>query len=118
MNTITVPKADLLEVLRQNLDTHAANVERAREVYREKIIAELDLRLEEAKTGKDIDPGFLHYLPIPRDYTEEYERAIQQVGWEVRDVVELEPGDFNRYVRDEWEWGHQFRASTASYLTQ
>lgn len=118
MNTITVNKTDLLVALVANMETHAATVAQARDIYRERIIAELDKRLAEAKTGDDIDPGFLHRLPIPRDFTEDYVRAVEQVKWEVGDTVTLTPGDFNRYILDEWEWGHQFEAATASYLTK
>jgi predicted phage-related endonuclease len=117
MNTITVKKDELLDTLRTNRQRHGDKVAQARAKYREKIIEELDRRLAEAKSGRDIDPGFLHRLPIPRDYSQEYDRAVEQLEWEVGETVELDPDDFNRYVRDEWEWHNQFVGSTQVYLT-
>lgn len=116
MNTIMVNKQELLDALTANRAVHRGKVTKSREGYREKIIKELDKRLAEAKRGRDIDPGFLHRLPIPRDFTEEYDRAIDQVQREVRDEIELGPADFNRYFRDEWEWLQAFATSNASYL--
>lgn len=115
-NTITVEKSRLIKTLNENKVKHAEKVAKAREVYRQKIIEELDKRLQEAKKGGDIDPGFLHRLPIPLDYTDEYERAIDQYEWELAPQIELTRQDFNRFVRDEWEWQQQFMASSAAYI--
>jgi hypothetical protein len=57
MNTITVKKDELLDTLRTNRQRHGDKVAQARAKYREKIIEELDRRLAEAKSGRDIDPG-------------------------------------------------------------
>ena len=113
---ITVDKVALIAKLKENRDGHAGKVAKAREVYRERVIEELGRRLEEAQTGRDIDPGFLHRLPIPRDYTVEYDRAIDQYEWEKSDVVELTTTNFNRFVRDEWDWHDAFVGSTQTYL--
>jgi len=115
---ITVNKTELLARLSSNRESHAAKVAKARQVYRAKIVEELDRRLGEAKSGRDIDPGFLHRLPIPRDFTEEYDRAIDQYSWHVEDTVELTRQDFNRYVRDEWEWVRAFTDSNSVYLAE
>jgi hypothetical protein len=118
MRTVTVNKTDLVKKLRENRTQHAGKVNTARGIYRQKVVAELEIRLEQAKNGRDIDPGFLHLLPIPRDYTEEYDRALAVCEWEVGAEIQLTQEDFNRYVLDQWEWHQAFAASTAVYLAE
>jgi hypothetical protein len=116
--TVTVKKDELLARLQAGKTEHSAKVVRSQEVYRSRIVAELDARLKDARGGKNIDPGFLHLLPVPRDFTAEYDRAIARYTWEVADQVQLSEQDFNRYVLDEWEWQNQFFASTSAYLAE
>ena len=35
---------------------------------------------------------------------------------DVRDTVTLSSNDFERFVRDRWEWQQSFKTNTASYL--
>ena len=115
---INIEKQALLAKLHENRAAHVDKVTRARAAYHDRVIAELEDRLAAAKRGNDIDPGFLHLLPIPRDYTLEYDRAIDQYEWEVKDTVELSREEFNRYVRDEWQWNDQFIATSEIYLAE
>lgn len=112
--TVTVPKAKLLDTLRVNQRTHRDTFLRAQEKYRERVIAELDRRLADARAGGRIDLGFR--LPEPVDYTGNYDTAIAMVEWEVGDTVTLSAGDFERYVLDQWEWAGVFATSTRAYV--
>lgn len=114
MQTVTVNKERLLEALRTNKKEHREVFLKAQEGYRAKVIEVLDQRLKDAREGNQIDLMFR--LPEPRDYTEEYEQAIQMTEWSVGDEVEISQDDFRRYVLNDWEWKHQFVASTQAYV--
>ena len=113
MDTITVPKDDLIRTLRENRDAHLEIFEKAQVVYREQMIAELDRALEEAKNGGKIRRGFS--LPVPEDHTEDFDTAIQMLEWDKNNTVVLSTREFRMYVQNEWGWQAAFAANTMSY---
>lgn len=115
---VKVSKDQLITALKLNKEIHVQQVLESRAKYREMVVAELDQRLSEAKAGGDIDPGFLHKLPIPRDFSNEYDRAIDRFTWHTEPYVYLDTQDFNRFVRNEWEWHREFVASSSMYLSK
>ncbi len=114
MESITVPKAKLLETIRTNRKEHRSQFLEAQARYRETVIAELDKRLESARSNGPINLGFS--LPEPVDYTDSYDTAIRMLEWEMEDTITLAEHDFQRYVLNKWEWARAFAANTQSYL--
>lgn len=114
MNTITVNKARLIETLIHNRDEHRSIFEKAQEVYRERMIEELDRALSEAKAGRKIIRAFS--LPVPEDHTEDFTTAIEMMDWETGDEVELDQLTFQTYVQNQWRWAASFAGSTQVYL--
>ncbi|KKL71557.1 hypothetical protein LCGC14_2093750 [marine sediment metagenome] len=114
MNKITVEKVELLEVLRTNRATHRAKFDKAQEVYRERVIRELETSLRRARAGDRVE----HYirLPIPEDHTDDYNRVVEMLEMHKYDSVELTQSEFQCYVQDEWGWLKTFAANTTSYL--
>lgn len=115
METITVKKDQLLATIKENREAHREQFLKAQEKYRERVIEELDARLEQARNGGRINLGFA--LPEPVDYTDSYDTAIGMLEWEIGDEITLEEADFKRYVLNKWEWARMFAANTASYLS-
>lgn len=116
MNTITVKKSDLLDILRKNRESHRETFVKAQEVYRKAVIAELDRMLAEARNGDKIRRAFS--LPEPEEHTEDYDMAIAMLEMDVGEEVELNRGEFATYVMDEWGWQMSFAANTSSYVTR
>jgi hypothetical protein len=116
MQEITVNKAELVAKLQANRDEHRSMFIKAQEIYREKMIEELDRALEEARRGDRIRRAFS--LPVPEDHTEEFDTAIEMLQWETADEVLLSQSDFMRYVQNRWQWQASFAANTASYLAE
>lgn len=114
MQNITVSKGKLLETLQTQRDEHRALFLQAQDVFREKVIQVLDERLAAARAGRKID--LYISLPEPRDYTEEFDRAIAMVEWAEGTSIDLTERDFQRYVLNSWEWAGAFAASTQSYI--
>lgn len=111
----TVPKDKLLTKMRANREAHHAKYKEATESYRLAAIAALTEQLDHAHAREPFNLSFA--LPLPRDFTEEYDRAIEFFEWDTDEQVVLDRASFNRYVLDEWEWANQFMASTAAYLS-
>jgi hypothetical protein len=116
MDTIRVKKDDLIATLRGNRDIHRETFLKAQDVYREKVIAAFEERLEAARNGEKI----LTYinLPEPEDHTDAFNTAINMLEWEIGDEVDLDRRDFQRFVQNQWEWGASFAANTGSYLVE
>lgn len=114
MNTITVNKQRLIETLVHNKDEHRAIFEKAQEVYRQRMVEELDRALAEAKAGRKIVRAFS--LPVPEDHTDDFTTAIEMMEWETADEVELEQSDFQCYVQNQWRWRASFAGNTQAYL--
>src|SRR4051812_16946540 len=100
MQEITVDKAELVAKLQANRDEHRSMFIKAQEIYREKMIAELDRALHEARQGDKIRRAFS--LPVPEDHTDEFDTAIEMLQWETAGEVLLSQSDFMRYVQNRW----------------
>lgn len=115
MNTVKVRKADLIATITANRDEHRETFLAAQKKFRERVIEELDRRLEEARRGKHIKLSI--DLPEPVDYTEEYQRALDMLEWEISDEVELDQQGFAQLVRNEWSWARMWAANSLTYTS-
>lgn len=116
MNPITVDKEALRATLQKNRDEHRTIFEKAQDVYRQQMVAELDRALDDAKNGRKIRRVFS--LPVPEDFTAEFDTAIEMLEWALGETIELDPRDFQQYVQNQWSWNDRFVASTTSYLAE
>lgn len=116
MDTVTVDKAELLKTIRENRENHRQVFNDAVEVYREKMIAELDSMLEDAKAGRKIRRAIS--MPEPEDHTRDYDRVIKMLEMSVDSQIEIEEQEFNWYVMDQWQWNASFNTSTVAYAAQ
>ena len=114
--TVKVEKQRLIDTITENRAEHRSQFLEAQQVYRERVIEELDRRLHEVRDGKPISLGFR--LPEPVDYTQEYDQALAALDWEVEDHVHLGQDEFNRLVLNHWEWAGMFAANTQAYLAE
>lgn len=113
MRTVKVYKDALITKITANRAEHKDIVAAAQVKYRERVIEELDKRLADAKAGRKIDIAIS--LPMPTDFTAEYDNALAQLDWEVDDQVELDEDDFNQLVLNQWRWAAQFKGTSLAY---
>ena len=114
MSPITVDKAQLIQTLRHNRDQHQAIFEKAMDVYRAKMIEELENRVAEIKKGSKIRRGFS--LPEPENHTVDFDYAIEMLELDKGDEVVLSIADYRTYYKNEWGWQQSFAGNTQSYL--
>ena len=118
MKTITVNKTQLLKTLRENREKHLEILKETKENYWKTI--EADLKNQLKKVSKKVEQNspmksFNFFRSIPVDFCKEYDKAISMLEWNVEEEVELDQIEFERYVRDNWDWKKQFLASNSSY---
>lgn len=114
MNTVTVDKEELLNVLNGNQKSHRETYEHAHEAWKSQVRSALMEAKNKAQAGTEYRTYF--NLPEPKSYDKEYDRAIRMVEMEVSDTIQLTQQEFTRYVMDEWEWTSQFTSTASAYL--
>jgi hypothetical protein len=116
VRAITVNKADLVRVLTENLASHRGTYEAAMRVYEDRVREWFETNLTHIKDGKWEQVRRTCPHPVPEEHTEDYQRALDMLGWDLGDTYELTEGDFDQYVNNNWGWSRSFMANSAAYL--
>jgi hypothetical protein len=116
MGSVTVEKAALLAVVRENRAKHRAVFERAVEVFRGQANERLEALARELRESGSLPKTLYVGLPIPEEHTDDYDRAIRMLEMHIHDVVELSEEAYRRVVEDDWGWQQTFATNTRSYL--
>jgi len=109
----TFDKAEVLKVLKENRDKHAAMVQEAREGFvaaaREKLNATLD----------QLEAGELTQLAVridpPKDHTRDYDTIIKQLEMSKDETMKLNTAEVRTFIMDEWDWSHRAIAHNARF---
>lgn len=112
MHNVLMDKGTLLGIVAENRDKHRQLFEEALEAFREKAIENLEARIRQIRDGGKIDL----YLDLqqPEDHTEDYDRVIEMLQYEVENEVKLSNTEFAQYVQDNWGWKTAF---TQTYVS-
>ncbi len=114
METVTVRKDELRQIIEKNKAKHRAIFEKAAEGWRTQMFGQVNLYLEKLKAGKVAPASF--YLPVPQDHTKDYDRILSMLDMHVEDSVVISQQDFARYAMDDWDWKREFITSSNAYL--
>jgi hypothetical protein len=115
MQTMLMPKDELIAALTKNRADHRVKFLAAQKGYRAKVVEELDAALDRARSGNEIDAFRVVQLPLPMDHTSEYDNAIEMLEMCVDDEIEISRQDYACLVRDEWGWKAAFTTTNSSY---
>lgn len=140
--TVIVDRVKLLEQLAANKEKHVREYHEAVAGYKEMAKEKLQRAYEKAKVSLEdnvkkglekidgFDPENDSYgvttlidavyvdLPIPKNYEDEYDAAIDMVNWDTRAELELTHAEFQCFVRDVWDWTSDFFGVTSIYNTK
>jgi len=116
MREISVSKAQLVETLRRNRDTHQADFDLAYEGFRAKAEENVERLLDQIRSADHGKPIQLWInLEPPTNHVEDYDRALEMCEWELGDKMALTEQEFRTLVQDEWSWKGQFSMSNRLY---
>ena len=109
MNEVTMKKEELRRILEENRGEHRQLFEEAHDAFREKLIQSLESRLDAARNGGAVELQLGLIEPV--DHSDEYERALGMLSYEIADEVTLQQHEFAQLVEDDWGWKQNFSAS-------
>lgn len=117
MDSITVNKQNLIETLKTNRDEHQAIYAKAVLAYKARYVEEAKRFADEAVRSAAIGARFVafNYPPVPEEHTDDFDRAIQMLEWDLSDTVDLSTHEFAQYVQNNWGWAKTFTSNTVSY---
>jgi len=114
--TYTVLIEDLLTKLKANREEHVDIVITAQAAFKKKTIERLDAMLAEAKSGSNVS---MHLgLVVPSAHTDAFDNAIGLLELTAKageTKIEIDADEYERFVRNNWEWTDKFRDSNSSY---
>lgn len=114
--TYKVKVETLLGHLRRNREEHQEIVEEAQVAFREQAIKRLDAMLADAKTGKNIRTKL--GLTVPSIHVDAFDNAIgllEMTAEADESIIEIDSGEYERFVRNNWEWSRDFITSNRAY---
>lgn len=120
---------DLKDVISANLAQHIETYETAMAGFRQTVKDELRENLDYLEqlgddwTLEDLDDNTLFgrrsfHMDImaPENHEEDYGRVWDMLDMTSDETIELNEEQFNKYVRDQWDWSQSFQMSTAAYV--
>lgn len=107
---------DLLDKLRANRTAHVEEFAEAWQGYMTALETTLEGLLDTVRTGRDVDM-YKARLDRPSSHEKDYDRIIEVLEMTSADTVQLTLGEFDKYVRDNWEWTESFKMSSSNYIS-
>lgn len=117
--SIKVNKVNLISKITEERDKHAALYVEAVETYKKRFVAEAERFARDTidRVANGIHFVNFAWLPVPEEHTEDFNRAIEMLQWEIADEVTLSEYDFQTLVQNQWGWAKSFASNTTSYTT-
>lgn len=117
--SVNVDRIELLEKLHANLAAHRVEYQEALGEYQERLLA--DLKLAVKKVNSTQNPAdlknFSFNLQFPQNHEQEFVDVIEMLEMSVDPTINLDSESFKAYVKNEWQWQHQFRMAKMAYAT-
>ena len=113
MEHVLISREKLLSKLKENRESHRQLFEEALGGWRERVLAQLEVAVEDARAGMKFVTHI--NLPQPIDHTAEYDNIISQVEWHEEDQIELDLRSFNQFILDDWGWKADFLQNATMY---
>lgn len=113
MKNVHVKTGVLLKTLKDNMQLHIEQYEKAAKEFREAGAIALEKLLEDFKADKT---NSLHIaLPAPECHKQTYEDAIRMLEMSCDEVVELDEHEAQNLIMNNWVWVGQLGHTRALY---
>lgn len=114
---ITVSKAELLRVMKENRDRHRTVFLAALDGYRQEALRMLEnemKRIADARRPRELRI----LLSAPEDHTRDYDRVIGMLEMDTSNAFTLDEQTFAQYVADDWSWKRAWAQASSRYATE
>ena len=107
------PKEKILKAIKANMAAHKKVVKEAQKGFRKQAIGLLEEKLDALRDGEMV--AFPIFLQLPEDHLEEYQVMVEMLEMSTDEEISLTHSEYNRYVRDRWDWRSQWLHANAPY---
>jgi hypothetical protein len=118
MEPITVPRQKLIATISGNRERHIRAHDKAVKGWRSKQIETVQRAsvkaMRNARAGRQV--SLVVSLPKPSSYVKQYDRVLGMLRMDTSPTIKLTAQDYDRFVKDEWEWSNEFANSTIGYI--
>jgi hypothetical protein len=103
MNT-KIQKAELLEIVKKNREAHVAEVKKAREQWKTKMVRMAKLIVEAGPKLRRFPKALEALDQVPQSHARDFDDAIRALELHHDDIIELSPHNFEQLVLNRWSW--------------
>jgi len=133
LDNIRTPKTKLINTLRENRERHKEEFDDSLSGYFDAVAQEITthMRQQVASFERNIErahnedeatrtawTSFCVTVAKPTDHTDDYDRAIVRLEWEIATEVDLDAEEFDSYVLNKWPWIQKHITSVMSFASQ
>lgn len=112
---VRIKKEDLLKVLKDNREKHAADYDKATAGFRKLLEKELNDKLKAVIGGKQVKLKFKSIKPV--SHLNEYDDVIGMIELSTDAEFEINSQQYKQYIKNEWEWERMWFASNVNNLS-
>lgn len=122
---VRVAKGRIIDTLRVNRAKHQKDWEKAMAGWKTAMIKALEehaakcseamRQMADSSFEDNPDLPYPDYPRKPTNYVARYDEILERLDFELDNEIHLTHEDFNRYVRDNWEWKAGFEAMSMAY---
>ncbi len=137
LSLVRIRKAELLTILKENLDKHNEIYNASTQAYYETLRAEFNTKVKDIKkltalikrklkkvTTCEPNEGLYAFHSLlgiqtkkPTSYEDYYLAAIRKIEISIDETFALDDAEFQKYVLNNWEWSGQFISGATQYIT-
>jgi len=116
MHSINVDKNELIKILKENKDKHEKLYDEAVIGYRAEVCEKLEDALRKASCGEKYITNL--EMSVPQHYLKDYDRIIGMLELATEKEIELNSGEYDQYVNDEWHWAGTTKSINTMYASK
>lgn len=123
MREVKCKKAELLDIVKANRETHIAEYAEAVEGYKdqakaaiEKAMTRLKARIDDLEGGEVLALHHVSFdLVVPENHARDYDQVIKMLEMSVDEQLTIRSDEFACYVMDDWGWKEDWSNTTRMY---
>lgn len=118
MNTVKINKSELQIIIKENYEKYKNLYDASLQTYWEAVEKELNKGIQLVKKQLKDKTGPIYSFTVqaqmPDKNHDSYERILRMLELSVDTEIELSVNDFDKYVRNKWEWRERYMQSIYS----
>jgi hypothetical protein len=113
---VSIKRTKLLEILGKNRDEHTKIYLEACTAYKKEMVKYLQNMIKKVNQAEDGEAIKVYIgLPCPEEHTDDFDRVMDMMEVDTRDIIELDEREAAQYISNKWGWVGSFTTNTMSY---